>query len=68
MTWNHRIIRDNCGHLAIHEVYYTGNVPTSCTAGPIVCVGETLDEVRAILEQMKAACELPILDMWNFSA
>lgn len=66
MTWNHRVVHhvNNMGFhfYSIHEVYYTGDIPTSCTADGVAPYGESPEELAEELKRMLVACSKPILD------
>ena len=70
MTWNHRVIKrvNENGDVfySIHEVYYTDDIPTSCTEESIAAYGETPETLILELERMLGACSKPILDYTIF--
>ena len=65
MSWNHRILAtEHKGEifLNIHEVYYNDKgVPDSYTANPVSVSGETLEDLKWVLEKMKDCLSKPIL-------
>jgi hypothetical protein len=71
-TWDYRVVRHKGVHdmgdfLQIHEVYYDENgMPDMVTEDPVAAGGETIEEVRQVLEWMLAATEKPILDFDSF--
>lgn len=70
MTWNHRLLFHDHPEepwLGMHEVFYDddGN-PDGCTAEPVAVTGETVDEVKEVLEWMLAACQKPVLEYEMF--
>lgn len=68
MTWNHRVIRHtnkndpDHTYLAIHEVFYTNNIPDSVTQDPIEIIGDDLIEMKETLNMMLACLDHPILN------
>lgn len=70
MRWNYRVLRQVEDHhgqehvfFGIHEVYYDeSGRPTTCTMEQIAPFGETLDELRADVEMIAKALDLPVLD------
>lgn len=72
MTWNYRVIRhegDFNTWLAIHEVFYDGDEPTSCTEKPIDVrcrEDEGVEALGAQLDMMRAALAKPVLDESKF--
>ena len=70
-TWNYRVVRsverppgqDEQVVLAIHEAYYRdADEPVSLTVDPVPVVGESLEELRDVLNRMLVALELDIVD------
>lgn len=71
VTWNHRVIRhlkDDPGltYLAIHEVYYTDNIPDSITDEPIKIIGDDIEDIKQELKMILKCLEHPILDFESF--
>lgn len=66
--WNYRILENEHGALAIHEVYYDEHhKPLGCTANPIDISGwETIQEIADTLDLMKKALKYPILREEDF--
>lgn len=65
MTWNHRVMKiENRGEtfLEIHEVYYDDQGrPNGYTTDPIAVTGETIDELRWVLNRMLECLDKDIL-------
>jgi hypothetical protein len=67
MNWNYRVLMNQFGELAIHEVYYNSKgVPNSCTATPVIVCAENISEILEQLERMKNACTKPVIDEQYF--
>lgn len=67
MTFNHRVIRDKDGYLAIHEVYYNGDGSLAARTESAVWVGgEDLAEVREQLELMLRCLDAPVIDDFDW--
>lgn len=62
MNWNYRVIKHNDGSLAIHEVFYTENKPTSMTVCAVGIVGDDAVELASVIEQMKEELDKNVLD------
>lgn len=65
MTWNHRVIKKgkDYEYLAIHEVHYRDDGTISgYTERSIPVLGESVEELRTVLEQMLKALDKPIID------
>lgn len=69
--WNHRVIVKEYTHedgyiekfYAIHEVYYDkNNKPEGVTMEGIAIIGDSVEDLKKTLEQMKEACKLPVLN------
>lgn len=71
MTWNYRLIDhgENQGerYFAIHEVHYddTGK-PVSVSEDGARIGGETVDDIKDVLERMRGALEKPALRYEDF--
>lgn len=64
MSWNHRVLRHEDGTLAVYEVYYDDDGrPVSRTETPVAADGDDLAELLETIDQIRAACDLPILDI-----
>ena len=66
MTWNHRVIKKgkDYEYLAIHEVYYDNDsidFVIGYTENPTPVIGESIEELRTVLEQMLGALDKPII-------
>lgn len=69
MQWNYRVIKRmgvNEHYFRIHEVYYVNGSPNLVTAGPSIPVGDTPEELRAELDLMIGAFDLPVLNFEDF--
>jgi len=70
MSWNYRILRhvydDGSESFAIHEVYYEGDKPTSCTQNPTSLLDETLDDLKGSVNLICKALDQPVLDYVDF--
>lgn len=67
MTWNYRVLMNQFGELAIHEVYYNSKgVPNSCTSNPVTVSAANISELIDQLERMKNACAKPVIDEQYF--
>jgi len=67
MNWNYRVLMNQFGELAIHEVYYNSKgVPNSCTASPVIVSAENISDLLVQLEHMKNACTKPVIDEQYF--
>lgn len=68
--WNYRLVNrvypGGKEEIAIYEVYYTDNVPDSCSVDPIFPHGENLEELSADFERYKSALFKPILRYSDF--
>ena len=65
MRWNHRVIKKgkDYEYLAIHEVHYRDDgTISSYTENPIPVIGESIEELRTVLEQMLRALDETIID------
>ena len=64
MTWNHKVIRKQDGrgeyYYEIHEVYYEKD-GLSWISAPRTPLGDTLDDLKEILERMLKACDKPVM-------
>ena len=62
MSWNHIVIKKGeC--LAIHEVHYKDDGSISGHVEiPARVIGESIEELRTVLEQMLGALDKPIID------
>ncbi len=70
MSWNHRVMRfsnDSEEWFGVHEVYYheDGRL-RGYTTEAVNVMGETVEELRAILERMLASLNKPILTADDF--
>ena len=69
-SWNYRVVRKTTGTgtdaevwYGIHEVYYGADgTPETCTEGPTVPVGETLEMLELEMAMYAAALKKPPLD------
>ncbi len=69
MGWNHRVIKvvDKAMGVdeewyAIHEVYYNEDgMFAGCAERPSTACGESIEEIRTVLEQMLGALDKPII-------
>lgn len=69
MGWNHRVIKvvDKAMGVdeewyAIHEVYYNEDgMFAGCAERPSTACGESIKEIRTVLEQMLGALDKPII-------
>ena len=79
MSWNYRVIREGAAThgdqkpermtLAIHEVHYEGDTPTSVSVNPVAVVCDEEDGLVDLgfdLEAMRQALERPVLEMEYF--
>jgi hypothetical protein len=71
MTWNHRVLKtkdgvDGSDWYAIHEVFYEDGKPRSYTANPIDVSGESIDDIRWVLERMRECLDKPALTPADF--
>lgn len=59
--WNHRVIEKD-GYYAIHEVYYNdnGNVEGR-TKNAVTVGGESIEDLRTVLEQMLGALDKAVI-------
>ena len=65
MTWNYRVMlcdEHNLPYYVIVEAYYDADGNIEGTTGAIKPIGESEKELRADLELMLKAFDLPILD------
>ena len=65
MTWNHRVIKKgkDYEYLAIHEVHYRYDGTISgYPEHPARVLGESIEELRIVLEQMLGALDKPVID------
>lgn len=65
--WNHRIMRRQFkgfpSRVAIYEVFYDAKKePVTWTADPVYPSGETMEELRAVLQSMMDALDRPVLN------
>jgi len=73
MSWNYRIIRHpdasevhGCCY-AIHEVFYDDkDNPTSMTENPVGVVSSTVYGLSEVLDMMRKASTLPVLNVEDF--
>lgn len=66
MSWNYRAVVEHCGDedvYTLREVYYdaAGNI-NGWSPSPAEPHGDSLDELRADLERMRAALDKPALE------
>lgn len=68
--WNYRVFRKRLGRLgqeedelSVHEVYYEGNIPTSCSADPMDPRGGDLPQLASDLLWMAKALNKPVLEI-----
>lgn len=71
MAWTYRIVRRRTTDgitFGIHEAYDDGNIeqPHSVTTDPVPVSGDTVEELAATLERMKAALTKPVLELDAF--
>lgn len=63
--WNERVIRrtDHHGYhyFAIHEVFYENHRPTKWTEEPVSPMGDSFDELREAVDQIRSALDAPTL-------
>jgi len=74
MPWNYRVLRHQPpaiqniqreDYLVIHEVYFDDgrqDAPHSCTMDGVTVGGESVEELRATLEQMLRCLDEPVVD------
>lgn len=66
MSWNYRVIRtvhQGCPWYDIHEVHYdTDFAPKMFTVNPASVSGETVDDVRWVLQSMLEALDKEVLE------
>ena len=73
MTWNYRIIKNEDGYLALHEVFYDddGN-PSSCTEKPVSFIADPDEGIKGITISLERALSdaksKPVLDMAMFGS
>lgn len=61
-TWNYRIVEDEHGGLAIHEVHYDdARVVTEWSVNGIAPYGETMQELNTDFNMMQEAFYEPVL-------
>lgn len=66
-TWNYRLVKSNTGIIGVFEVYYDSEGrPCACTAHPAQVMGESVEEILKIVNNMKQAADRPILHMEIF--
>jgi len=69
--WNYRIIKKTVKEevvYGVHEVFYDASgSPKACTESPVEPWGESLDELIADIERMRAAADKPTLNYDDFS-
>lgn len=64
LHWNYRVMQHIDGDsvfLAIHEVYYKAGLPSGWTAHGARVGGDTVEELRTVLQQMLRALDAPVL-------
>lgn len=72
MTWNYRVLVRECPETeeevyAVHEVYYDDSgIPGSCTVNPVAPIGESLDELKTVLQMYSTALEKPLMRYEDF--
>ena len=72
MTWNYRVLvreypQTQEDVFAIHEVYYDENdAPGSCTVNPVAPIGDSLEELKGVLQMYATALEKPVLRYEEF--
>ena len=67
--WNYRVVRTTLAgeeFFAIHEVYYTDDVPTSITEEAVEPSGSTHEALLDDLRRMQEACQKPTLNFEDF--
>ena len=65
MSWNYRVMKqvfDGDDFLQIHEVYYDKKNKKSWTVNGVTVAGESIEELRDILNNMLEALDKEILD------
>ena len=65
MSWNYRVMKqvfDGDDFLQIHEVYYGKKNKKSWTVNGVTVAGESIEELRDILNNMLEALDKEILD------
>jgi hypothetical protein len=71
--WNYRVLRHRSpdpsepDFLQVHEVYSEDEKPTSCSTDGARVGGESIEELRSVLERMLAALNKPVLDYEAFA-
>ena len=65
MSWNYRVMKqvfDGDDFLQIHEVYYDKKNKKSWTVNGVTVAGESIEELRDVLNKMLEALDKEILD------
>ena len=66
MIWNHRVIKevehDEEWYYLKEVYYYEDGKPSHCSDRPPILNGESVEELRTILEQMLGALDKPIIN------
>ena len=66
-TWNYRVLKHGAEY-AIHEVYYDGPVPHSCSEQPAAPLGlYSPEDLRRDMEMMLRAFDYPVLNYDDFN-
>ena len=65
MSWNYRVMKqvfDGDDFLQIHEVYYDKKNKKSWTVNGVTVAGESIEELRDVLNKMLEALDKEMLD------
>jgi hypothetical protein len=63
-TWNHRVLaHEHNGEMffEIHEVHYEGEVPKMYTVDSVSVSGESIADLRWVLDKMQSCLDKPVL-------
>ena len=64
-SWDFRVLQHGA-YYALHEVYYTDGVATTCSVDPIAIMGDDLSDLRGELNLMAEAFGKPVLPYSDF--
>jgi hypothetical protein len=66
MDWDYRVIKQNDGHLKVHQVFYQADGSIyGMSEDEIVLEGFEMDEIVSEWKAMKLAFEKPVIELGN---
>lgn len=68
MIWNYRVFREADGGLSIREVFYEQDGAILACSDPAPTEADSISELTALLDDLRAALALPILTLEDVPA